>query len=123
MLLVADEGVDRGIVERFRLDGHEVLYVADMAPGIPDTAVLQETGQQDGVLVTADKDFGELVFRQGRAASGVVLLRLAGLSARTKADVCSEAFRTYAAEIRGAFTVISPGAVRIRARHRQWTSR
>ena len=119
MLLVADEGVDRAIVERLRSDGHEVLYVAEMAPGILDTAVLEMARQRDGVLVTADKDFGELVFRQGRAAGGVVLLRVAGLSSRGKADLCSKALRTYASEIRGAFTVISPGVVRIRPRHRQ----
>jgi hypothetical protein len=39
MVLVADEGVDRGIVARLRADGHEVLYIAEIAPGIADEAV------------------------------------------------------------------------------------
>jgi len=40
---LADEGVDRQIVERLRLDGHEVSYVAEMAPGITDEVVLSES--------------------------------------------------------------------------------
>jgi predicted nuclease of predicted toxin-antitoxin system len=114
MLLVADEGVDRGIVDRLRSNGHEVLYVADMAPGIHDTDVLEIARQEDAVLVTTDKDFGELIFRQGRVAGGVILLRLAGLSTHEKADACAEAIKNHATEIRASFTVISPRMVRIR---------
>jgi GrpB-like predicted nucleotidyltransferase (UPF0157 family) len=41
--LVADEGVDRPVVERLRLDGHEVVYVAELSPSVPDEEVLQHT--------------------------------------------------------------------------------
>jgi len=61
---LADESVDRQIVERLRLDGHRVAYVAEMSPGIMDEAVLTESRVSESVLITADKDFGELVFRQ-----------------------------------------------------------
>ena len=43
MTFLADEGVDRQIVERLRLDGHRVAYVAEMSPGITDDAVLRES--------------------------------------------------------------------------------
>lgn len=65
-------------------------------------------------LVTADKDFGELVFRQRRVNAGIVLLRLAGLPAGLKADQVARVFQTRAVEMTGAFSVISPGVVRIR---------
>jgi predicted nuclease of predicted toxin-antitoxin system len=116
MILLADEGVDREIVARLRLDGHEVLYVAEMDPGISDDLVLERAREESAVLVTSDKDFGELVFRQLRAASGVILIRLAGLSAATKSALVSEAVSKYSSEIGGSFTVVSPGAVRIRSR-------
>jgi predicted nuclease of predicted toxin-antitoxin system len=64
--------------------------------------------------VTADRDFGELVFRQGRLHRGVVLLRLAGLSNATKAEIVAEVCRDRALEMFQAFSVISPGQVRIR---------
>jgi hypothetical protein len=66
--------------------------------------------------VTADKDFGELVFRQGAVHSGVVLLRLAGLTNATKGEIVAEVCRLRGAELIGSFTVISPGQVRIRRR-------
>ena len=80
MNLVADEGVDRPVVERLRQDGHDVVYVVALSPGVADEEVLQQANARSAVLLTADKDFGELVFRQRLVHSGVVLLRLAGLA-------------------------------------------
>jgi predicted nuclease of predicted toxin-antitoxin system len=114
--LVADEGVDRPVVERLRQDGHDVVYVAELSPSIPDEEVLQQANARSAVLVTADKDFGELVFRQGLVHSGVVLLRLAGLTNATKAETVAEVCRNRTAELIGAFSVVSPGQVRIRRR-------
>lgn len=84
MNFVADESVDRQIVERLREDGHSVIYVAEMDPGIPDEDVIRLANQQSTILITADKDFGELVFRQALATHGVVLIRLAGLSKHSR---------------------------------------
>ena len=114
MNLLADEGVDRAVVERLRDDGHDVLYVAELAPSITDEEILQQASDRGALLVTADKDFGELVFRQGRLHPGVVLLRLAGLSNATKAQIVAEVCRDRASELFRAFSVISPGQVRIR---------
>jgi predicted nuclease of predicted toxin-antitoxin system len=112
--LVADEGVDRAVVERLRLDGHEVVYVAELSPSVADEEVLQRANTLDAVLLTADKDFGELVFRQGLVHSGVVLLRPAGLANATKAEIVAEVCRDRTADLVGAFSVVAPGQVRIR---------
>jgi len=77
--LLADEGVDRPIVERLRQSSHQVWYVTEMEPGISDNLVLDLANREGAVLLTADKDFGELVFRQGRMTRGVILIRLAGI--------------------------------------------
>ena len=116
MNLLADESVEWSVVESLRRDSHQVLYVAELAPSIVDEEVLGEANARGSVLVTADKDFGELVFRQRLVHSGVVLLRLAGLANATKAEIVAEVCRTRAAELVGSFTVISPGQVRIRRR-------
>jgi hypothetical protein len=39
--LLVDEGVDVAIVSRLRADGHDVMYVAELAPGVTDSAVLE----------------------------------------------------------------------------------
>ena len=66
------------------------------------------------LLLTVDKDFGELVYRLGRAHAGVVLLRLAGLSPEDRAEVVSAVFHDRAADLPGNFTVVEPDAVRVR---------
>lgn len=113
MNLLADESVERQVVERLRRDGHTVLYVAEMEPGITDDLVLERANDAAAILLTADKDFGELVFREGKLSSGgVVLVRLAGLSPGFKAQAVSDAFREHASEVPGHFSVVSPGRVR-----------
>ena len=114
MILLADESVDRPIVERLRADNHSVIYVAELDPGANDDVVLERANQGGMLLITADRDFGELVFRLGRIHAGVVLVRLAGLSLEAKADTVSRAFADRGREFSGAFSVISPGSLRIR---------
>jgi predicted nuclease of predicted toxin-antitoxin system len=114
MNLVADESVDAPIVERLRSDGHVVAYVAEMNPSITDNDVLEQANSDPSPLMTGDKDFGELVFRLGRVTNGVILIRMPGISPLRKASVVSEALRVHGNEMANAFTVISPGMVRIR---------
>ena len=87
MKFLADENIDKPIVERLRQDGHVVLYVIEMEPSVSDAEVMRRANQETALLFAADRDFGELVFRQGRVVYGVVLIRLAGLSPQHKAMV------------------------------------
>jgi predicted nuclease of predicted toxin-antitoxin system len=114
MNLLADEGVERQIVEQLRKHGHAVLYIAEMEPGVGDEIILGRANAQHALLITADKDFGELVFRQHAVHAGVLLLRLAGLPPAIKAQIVGDVLRSRATELPNAFSVISPGSVRIR---------
>ncbi|MEA5518431.1 MAG: DUF5615 family PIN-like protein [Limnoraphis robusta] len=114
MKFVADEGLDAQIVERLRQAEYRVWYIAEMEPGISDDAVLNLANQENAVLLTVDKDFGELVFRLRRIATGVVLIRLSGLSTTRKAEIVSQVISQHEEELFGAFTVITPSTVRIR---------
>ena len=75
MKLVADESVEGPTVYGLRAAGHEVLFIAEISPGIEDTAVLQLARREEALLLTADKDFGELVFRNREPHYGVLLIR------------------------------------------------
>ena len=116
MKLYADEGVDRQVVDALRAAGFDVAYAAETDPAIPDDAVLERATAEMRLLLTNDKDFGELIYRLGKANHGVMLLRLAGLSADSKARVVVEALSTHSNEFARAFSVLSPGLLRIRAR-------
>ena len=75
-----------------------------------DDVVLNRANQESALLLTADKDFGEMVYRQYRLASGVVLIRLAGLSSAQKPQIVASAIADHIQEMSKAFTVIEPGA-------------
>jgi predicted nuclease of predicted toxin-antitoxin system len=111
---VADESVDYQIVSRLREDGHEVLYIAETASGASDDSVLTQANLQKAVLLTSDKDFGDLVFRQHLVSSGIVLLRIAGLSQERKAAIVATAIREHGPALPGGFAVLTPTTIRIR---------
>lgn len=60
---VADENVEIEVVEALRALGHDVLHATESAPGDPDATLLNVAAEGGRVLVTNDKDFGDLVFR------------------------------------------------------------
>ena len=114
MKFVADEGVDGQIIESLRAAGHDVLYIAEIGPGTDDDIVLHYANDEDRILMTRDKDFGELVFRKKQVHSGIVLNRLYELASETKAEIVSSVISKYGEELYGSFTVIQPGRVRIK---------
>jgi predicted nuclease of predicted toxin-antitoxin system len=113
-VFVADENVESAIVQRLREDGHDVLWIAESHPGTTDDRVLALAEEQARLLITSDTDFGELVYRQGHARAGVVLLRLAGLAPEHKASIVSEVLSAHLPEMKAAFSVVAPGQLRIR---------
>jgi predicted nuclease of predicted toxin-antitoxin system len=114
MKFLADENMDVAIVERLRQDGHQVWYVVEMEPGIPDDEVLALANREGAILITADKDFGELVFRLRYLATGIILIRLAGLSISVKSDILATTIKEHGSELFSAFTVVAPKSIRIR---------
>lgn len=114
MKFLCDEGVERHIVELLRESGHDVLYVAELSPSISDEEVLNLAARQESILVTSDKDFGELVFRRGQVHQGAVLLRLHGLDPWEKAQTVLSVVQQHGQEFMNAFAVVEPDRIRIR---------
>jgi predicted nuclease of predicted toxin-antitoxin system len=73
---LVDECCDAPLVASLRQAGHDVVFVKESAPGASDEIVLQRAAAEERILLTEDKDFGELVVRLGLPAHGIVLLRL-----------------------------------------------
>lgn len=114
MNFVVDECVDAAVVTSLRAVGHDVWYVADQAPSIADDAVLLETNARSAVLVTDDRDFGELVYRLRRLHGGVMPLRLQRLNGQTQAAVVVEVVDRFGMELANAFVLVEPTSVRLR---------
>jgi predicted nuclease of predicted toxin-antitoxin system len=112
--IVADENIDHQIVKRLRDLGHNVVYVAELAPGIDDDTVLRQSHERDAILLTSDKDFGDLVFRRRLLHSGIVLLRLEGLPPEDKASAVAVMLDLHGLELSGKFAVLTERTLRIR---------
>lgn len=116
MNLIADESVEAQIVNKLRQSGHTVESIQESCPGTDDDVILAHANSQGILLLTSDKDFGELVFLHQQQTAGVVLIRLAGLPNDVKADIVSTAFESHGKEFTGNFSVITASSIRIRKR-------
>jgi len=113
MRLLADENVPRVAVEALRDSGHDVTWVRNEAAGSSDVEVLEQAAREDRLLVTLDKDFGELAFA-GRlpASCGVLLVRTAPSSPSHVAETIVTALGSRT-DWAGHFSVVEPGRVRM----------
>lgn len=116
MRILADENIDRQIIDRLRDGGHEVLAISELDPSIDDEAVLARSNKEVAILLTADKDFGELVFRQRLVHCGILLVRLAGLSPHEKGNLVAGTVERHGEALKFGFSVLTPRSLRVRRR-------
>ena len=114
MRFLADENIASIVVARLRTAGHDVVAIAETAAGASDDQVLAIAVADQRILITEDRDFGELVVRQRMPVGGVVLLELDPLSNEAVAVRVAEVVFTQAVKLSGSLVVIEPGRVRIR---------
>jgi predicted nuclease of predicted toxin-antitoxin system len=114
MNIVADECVDKVIVTILRQLKINVTYIAEIDPSISDEVVLKIAFDEKIVLLTSDKDFGKLIFKNKADNNGVILLRSTGLSYGEKTVLAKEILSVLKKDIRNCFVVITQDTVRIR---------
>lgn len=114
MRLIVNENVSATVIRTLRERGHDVLSVKESLRGIGDAEILARAQADERVLVTHDKDFGELAFRYGLpAASGVVLLRLSGADPESDSRRVLQVLES-GVDWTGHFAVVTDDRVRIR---------
>jgi len=114
MRFLADENISRLVIERLRAAGLDVATVAATNPGASDNDVLALASVEERILITEDRDFGELVVRQRLGVHGVILLELDRLSNEAEADLVGGVVSANASKLAGSLVVIEPGRVRLR---------
>lgn len=114
MNIIVDENIAVQVVEKLQEDGHNVRYTIQ-GQGIADTIVLDMAYKQKALLITDDKDFGELVVHNKQQAFGVLLVRLPGLAFDQKAEIVADVVREYGNALTSAFTVITKKSIRTRS--------
>jgi predicted nuclease of predicted toxin-antitoxin system len=112
--ILADENFPAFLIQELRRRGHDVASVKEILRGASDREILNRAQEEDRLVVTFDKDFGELAYRFGLpASSGVILFRLSGDSPEIDNARALAALET-GIEWSGSFSVVTDDRIRVR---------
>ncbi|RJP35492.1 MAG: hypothetical protein C4527_00080 [Candidatus Omnitrophota bacterium] len=112
MRFLVDECTGPTVSEWLRNLGHDVFSVFDEARGMDDEVIIKKALDENWILITNDKDFGEKVYRDGRLHKGVVLLRLEDERSSSKIQVLSRLLQEYQERLPDAFVVATERQIR-----------
>lgn len=113
MRFLVDECTGPAVAHWLREQGHEVFPVYEQARGLEDDTIIQKAFEENWILITNDKDFGEKVYRERRPHKGVVLLRLEDERAGSKIGTIQRLLEGYAEQLQDSFVVVTEKRVRI----------
>lgn len=113
MRFLADESCDSAVVRALRTAGHDVVAVAEIARGAKDLEVIRLAREAGRVLLTEDKDFGQLVYAGGQAGTGVVFLRFPAPVRKRAPTAVLELVSKFGERLPTSFVVLEPGRARI----------
>jgi predicted nuclease of predicted toxin-antitoxin system len=109
-----DVGVGKLVEQYLFNNGHEVVSVRDLDPRMPDEEIIKIAFDEDRIIITMDKDFGELVYHFSIAHAGVILLRLEDADGIEKTKVVSNILKDYSSQLKNSFCVYQNDKIRIR---------
>lgn len=112
MRFLADESCDFSVVRALRSARHDVVAIAELSPRAEDDDVREKAVNDDRILITEDKDFGQLVYASMRRTGGVIFIRFPARARRGLAAAVVDVVRQRGQRLIGAFTVVQPGRVR-----------
>ncbi|MEN6423122.1 MAG: DUF5615 family PIN-like protein [Smithella sp.] len=114
MKFLIDVGVGKKVENWLRENGYDVLAVRDIDERAKDSKILQFAFETQRMIITMDKDFGELVFNSGKTHAGVLILRLEDADGDQKAAVIKSILQNYEKQLKSAFCVYQDGKLRIK---------
>lgn len=112
---LADESCDFAVVRVLRAEGFKVLSIAEDLAGADDEQVIALALQESRILLTEDKDFGQLVFASGSKSLGVVLIRFPAGARPSLGARILELIHECGGRLAGSFVVLQPERIRISA--------
>lgn len=110
---MVDECVGPSLANWLRSQGYDVVSSYDNLQGLSDNMVLQKAYQENRILITSDKDFGDMIFRQQMNHRGIILLRLNDERPMNKIHVIKNLIANYSQDLAESFTVVTEKSVRV----------
>jgi predicted nuclease of predicted toxin-antitoxin system len=114
MKCLADESLDGPIVAWLRSQGHDVIWAAETWSGESDEFLVEKAYEEKRIVITSDRDFGELVFRRSARSLGIVLLRIRAKTSQSLLQAFQDHWNTISERVHGHFIVMRQGRIRIR---------
>jgi len=111
---LVDVGVGKGIEEHLNQIGYDTRAVRDIDPRMEDEEIIRIAVSENRMIITMDKDFGELAYHSSTEHSGVLLLRLEDATGTEKLQVVKHILNNYANRIGNCFCVFQKDKFRIR---------
>ena len=115
MKITADENVDFGVIINLRKSGFSVFSIAEECHGISDDQVIGIASQNHSILLTEDKDFGELTHRLKQNHNGILLVRLSDLPRRDRIELVVSTIVSHFYELEHKFSVLTSNGLRIKS--------
>ena len=114
MELIADESVDFGIIRILRERGYAVISITENFSSIKDQKVLEIANEKAVLLLTEDKDFGDLVYRFQLPHKGILLMRLSNLPRQERIKLAADIIDKNFENLKNNFSVLTHKGIRIR---------
>lgn len=114
MRLIADESCDFTIVRGLRAANHDVISIAERLTGANDEQVIELAASDRRLLITEDKDFGQLAFAAARENSGVILVRYPALARSDLVDTLLRLLSQQGDTLYRCFAIAEPGRIRLK---------
>ncbi len=104
---IADVNVEKAIVDYLSENGYDVKWVPDYDCEILDEDLSKIAKREKRILITNDKDFGELIFLQKKLSTGIVLIRVKGQQKEDKVKLIKKLLQNYSDKLLKHFIVIT----------------
>jgi predicted nuclease of predicted toxin-antitoxin system len=112
----ANENIPLASIRRLRAAGHDVAAIIEDAPGSDDTVVLAQAAQEDCIILTFDRDYGELIYkRRLPPPPGIVYFCIIFATPEEPAERLLQLLTAPGFSLDGNFTIVEPGQARQRA--------
>lgn len=111
---LVDVGVGEKVEDFLYKSGYDILSVRKLNPRMSDSEVIDIAAKDNRIVITMDKDFGELIYNSGLIHKGILLLRTENCSGDKKVKILSEILINYSSELEENFCVFSKDRLRIR---------
>jgi predicted nuclease of predicted toxin-antitoxin system len=113
MRFLIDECTGPAVTKWLQRLHRDVFSVYDKARGLDDESIIEKANLENYILVTNDKDFGELVFRMRKPHKGVILLRLEDERSENKIAVLQRVLESYSDKLVNNFIIVTEKTIRI----------